>query len=139
MTSHRTEKAARVIRKSVSETIATRLNDPRIRGLVTVTDVEVSPDLKSATVCLSIIGVDEKARKLTMAAIHHAAGVFQAALGQAMTSRYVPHLRFEEDTRTSKTLETLRMIEELSRERREKEQAAGEPPRDDETDQDTIP
>jgi ribosome-binding factor A len=136
MASHRTEKAARVIRESVSDTITTRLHDPRIRGLVTVTDVEVAPDLKNATVYLSVIGVDEKARKLTMTAIHHASGVIQAALGKAMTSRYVPHLRIEADTRTSKTLETLRMIEELSRQRRQKEDAVEEPLPDERTDQD---
>lgn len=121
MSSHRLEKVARVIRESVSDTLLTRLHDPRIQGLVTVTDIDVSPDLKQAVVHLSIIGVDEKAQRLTMTAIRHAAGVIQAALGKAMTSRFVPHLRFEEDTRTAKTLETLRLIEEAGRQRQERE------------------
>lgn len=124
MSSHRLEKAARVIRESVSDTIITRLHDPRIQGLVTVTEVDVSPDMKQAVVFLSVIGVDDTKRKLTMTAIRHAAGVIQSALGKAITSRYVPHLRFEEDTRTAKTLETLRLIEETRRERQEREATA---------------
>ncbi len=134
MTSHRLEKVARVIRESVSDTIHARLHDPRIQGLVTVTDIEVAPDLKQAVVYLGVIGVDETGRRLTMTAIRHAAGVIQAALGKAMTSRYVPHLRFEEDTKTSKTLETLRLIEETSRERREHEWEQAERELNDEQD-----
>ena len=134
MSSYRVEKAARVIRQSVSDTLMTRLHDPRIQGLVTVTEVDVSPDMKQAVVYLSVIGVEEKARRLTMTAIRNAAGVIQSALGKDMTSRYVPHLQFEEDTRTSKTLETLRLIEQASKEWRQRE--ADDDPDESEVDPD---
>lgn len=116
MSVRRLEKVARVIRESVSTTLLTRLSDPRIQGLVTVTEVEVSPDLRQATVFLSVLGVDEAAGKLTLTAIQHAAGVFQNCLGRAMTCRFVPHLRFEQDRKLHSTLETLRLIEQVREE-----------------------
>ncbi len=56
MAARRLERIARVIRESVSSTLLTRLSDPRIQGLVTVTEVEVAPDLRQATVYLSVSG-----------------------------------------------------------------------------------
>ena len=125
MTARRLEKVARVIKESVSTTLLTRLSDPRIQGLVTVTEVEVSPDLKQAVVFLSVLGVDATAQQLTLTAIRHAAGVIQAALGKAMTTRYVPHLRFEEDRKLHKTLETLRLIEQAREEWEDKPEPPG--------------
>lgn len=132
MASRRTEKAARVIRESVCDTILNRLSDPRIQGLVTVTEVEVSPDMKNATVFLSVIGVEESQQRLTFEAIRHAAGVIQAALGRAMTSKYVPHLHFEVDQKMRKTLETLRLIEQASKEYSTPEEPMPEDNRTDE-------
>ncbi len=116
MTTRRTEKIARVIKESVSHTLLTRLSDPRIQGLVTITEVEVTPDLRQAVVYLSVVGVEPAARQLTLTAIRHAAGVIQTALGRTLTSRYVPHLRFEADQKVTKTLETLRLIEQAREE-----------------------
>jgi ribosome-binding factor A len=114
--SRRQLKIARVIRDSVSNTIQNRLSDPRITGLISVTEVSISPDTKNATVYLSIFGVDEKAGKLTFAAIQHAAGPIQAALGRDLTGRICPHLRFELDTKMKKTLQTLDLIDRARRE-----------------------
>lgn len=116
MASRRLERIARVIRESVSLTILTRLNDPRIKGLVTVTEVEVTADLQQATVYLSVSGVDEAAQELTLTAIRHASGVFQAVLGKELFCRHIPHLRFEADRKFHKTLETLRLIEQVRQE-----------------------
>lgn len=123
MATRRLERIARVIRESVSSTLLTRLSDPRIQGLVTVTEVDVTADLRQATVYLSVSGVDEAAQKVTMTAIRHASGVFQAVLARTLVCRYVPHLRFEVDRKFHATLETLRLIEEVRREREE----AGDP------------
>ena len=107
---------ARVIRDSVSSTISNRLSDPRITGLISITEVDISPDKKNATILLSIFAVDEDAAKLTFKAIQHAIGPIQAALGKAIPGRSCPHLRFEMDTKMKKTIETLQLIEEANRE-----------------------
>lgn len=116
MESRRQLKLARVIRDSVSETIRNKLSDPRITGFVSVTEVDLSPDAKNATVYLSLFGTDEAGQKKTFAAIRHAVGPIQAALGKAIPGRTCPHLRFEQDTKMKRTLETLQMIDEAGRE-----------------------
>lgn len=121
MPSRRQEKVARVIKESVSDTIANRLSDPRIDGLVSVTEVDVSPDLKKADVFLSIMSKDDTARRKTFAAIEHATRHIRSLLGHKMTSKFCPRLHFHEDAKLKSTLETLRIIEEVSKEFEEKE------------------
>ncbi|MHC4292076.1 MAG: 30S ribosome-binding factor RbfA [Planctomycetota bacterium] len=116
MTSRRQQKIARAIRESVSKTILNRLSDPRITGLVSVTEVDVSPDMKNATVYLSILTPDERKAGMTFDAICHAIGHIQHHLGSELSGKYCPHLRFEKDQKVKKTLETLRLIEQAEHE-----------------------
>ena len=116
MISRRQHKVARAIRESVSKTILNGLSDPRITGLVTVTEVDVSPDMKNATVFLSVLAPDDRKADVTFTAICHAIGHFQHQLGYDLTGRLCPHLRFEKDQKVRKTLETLRLIEQVEEE-----------------------
>ena len=119
MPSRRQQKIARVIKESVSRTIQTRLSDPRITGLVSITEVDISPDSKNAAVYLSILADDEKSAARAFTAICHAAGHIQAQLGHDLTGRTCPHLLFKRDEKVKKTLETLRLIEQVQQEYRE--------------------
>lgn len=119
MASRRLQKMARVIMESVSRTISQRLSDPRITGLVSVTEVEVTPDTKNATVFLSIMAPTDEAKKRTFDGVLSAAGVIQYHLGRELVSRFCPHLRFEVDTKMQQTLRTLKLIEEISNEHRD--------------------
>jgi len=121
MASRRQQKVARVVRESVSDTIANRLNDPRIEGFVSVTEVDVSPDLRNADVFLSVMADNEPVRRRTFEAIEHAARRIQARLGRRMTSKFCPHLNFRRDTKLKNTLDTLKVIEEAAREFKEKD------------------
>lgn len=115
--SRRQQKIARVIKESVSRTIQTRLSDPRVTGLISVTEVEISPDSKNATVYLSVLAPgDEKAPARAIKAIRHAAGHIQAQLGRDLAGRTCPHLHFEQDDKVKKTLETLKLIEQAQHE-----------------------
>ena len=116
MPSRRQQKIARVIKESVSRTIQMKLADPRITGLISVTEVDISPDSKNATVFLSILAADEKHQHQTFAAVCHAAGRIQAQPGHDLTGRSCPHLTFKQDEKVKKTLETLRLIEQVQRE-----------------------
>jgi ribosome-binding factor A len=116
MTSRRQHKIARVIRESVSYTILNRLSDPRITGLISITEVDVSPDMKNATVFLSILAPDEHTQDAAFKGICHAIGPIQAQLGRDLTGRFCPHLRFERDDKMKKTLETLRLIDQVQQE-----------------------
>lgn len=119
MARRRQEKMARVIKEAVSEIIQNRLGDPRIEGFVGVTEVNLPPDLKTADVHLSIMGSDEAHQRRTFAAIEHAAGHIQALVGQQLTMKFCPRLHFHVDDRLKKTAETLRLIEEVSKDLRE--------------------
>lgn len=110
---------ARVIMESVSKTVSQRLSDPRITGLVSVTEVEITPDTKNATVYLSILTTDEQAKSLTFQGILSGAGVIQYHLGRDLISRFCPHLQFKMDTKMQQTLRTLKLIEETTKEYKE--------------------
>ena len=116
MTSRRQYKIARVIRESVSKTILTGLSDPRINGLISVTEVDVSPDMKNATVYLSILTPENRGQDTIFEAVFHAAGHFQHALSGELTGKCCPKLQFKQDQKVKKTLETLRLIEEAEHE-----------------------
>lgn len=116
MASRRQQKMARAIRESVSNMIMTGLSDPRITGLVSVTEVDVSPDMKNATVFFSILASDEGKQNTTFTAICHAIGHIQHQLGTELSSKFCPHLRFEKDLKFKKTLDTLRLIEQVEQE-----------------------
>ncbi len=116
MASRRQEKVVRVIKEAVSDIIANHLSDPRIEGIISVTQVDVSPDLRSADIYLSIMAADDKTSHKTFTAIEHAGKHIQSLLGHRMTSKFCPRLHFQKDTKFKNTLETLRLIEEAGRE-----------------------
>jgi ribosome-binding factor A len=93
MSSRRLQKAAEAIREVVSMAIITDLRDPRIEG-VTVTYVEVSPDMRQARVHVSIMGDDGQQRRC-LYGLQHSAGYLQSKNSERIDTRYTPRLRFE--------------------------------------------
>lgn len=116
MPTRRQEKVARVVKEVVSDAVANHLNDPRITGFVSVTKVEMAPDLRNADVYLSIFGQSDGAQSRTFAAIAHAQKRIQSLLGAALESKFCPVLHFHRDEHFQKTLETMRLIDEVAHE-----------------------
>jgi ribosome-binding factor A len=110
-----------LIKEAVSDIIMNRLSDPRIEGFVTVTEVNVSPDIRNADIYLSVMAADEVIEKRTHIAIRHATKHIQSMLAERMTTRFCPILRLLKDEKIKKTLDTLRVIEEAAQEYREKD------------------
>ena len=73
-----------------------RLSDPRL-GFVTLTGVEVAPDLRTAKVFYSVLGRDPEDTAETLTALRSAAPRLRAVLGQQVRLKYLPHLTFLED------------------------------------------
>ncbi len=121
MATRRQEKFARVIKEAVSSAIHDGLNDPRIAGLISVTKVEMAPDLRGADVFLSIFGGDETAQRRTFTAIEHARSRIQSLVAGELASKFCPVLHFKKDEVFKKTLETMRLIDEASRKFRDDE------------------
>jgi ribosome-binding factor A len=116
MPTRRQEKMARVIRDVVSDAIANHLNDPRIESFVSVTRAEVSADLRIANVYLSIFGGTETARNKTFAAIMHAKKRIQMLLAEQLQVRFSPVLNIHRDDKFKKTLEIMKLIDDLAKE-----------------------
>ena len=90
--SHRADRLAHEVRIQVSLIIASELRDPRV-GLATVTDAQMSPDLRYARVFVSVLG-DEQEKQKTLAALNQAAGFVRRQLGAKLRLRHSPELTF---------------------------------------------
>lgn len=121
--SRRLLKAAEAIREVVSMAILTEIRDPRVEN-VTVTGVEVAPDMKSAKVSVSVMG-DEGRQKLCLRGLQNSSGFLQSRIAERIDTRYTPRLSFELDTGVKKSLEVDRILAELAEERRQAELAKG--------------
>ena len=78
-------------KEALSEIIQEKFKDPRI-GFVTVTGVEVTPDLRYAKVWVSIMGSEEEV-EVTMQVLEGAGGFMRKELGRMVRMRYTPQLR----------------------------------------------
>ena len=111
MQSRRTAKVAEAVREQVSTTILFGLKDPRVKN-VTVTRVEVSSDLRSAKVYVSVMG-DEKTQRLTLKGLESARGFLQAKLAERVQIRYTPILHFQLDQGVKRSIEASRLLREV--------------------------
>jgi ribosome-binding factor A len=109
--SRRVQKAAQAIRESVSRSILFDLKDPRVKA-VTVTSVEVSPDMRAAKVHVSVMG-DETQQNLTLHGLQSAAGFLQAKLAERIETRYTPRLTFMLDLGVKHSIEISRILQEV--------------------------
>ena len=98
------------IHRLLAEVLRTELKDPRVSALVTITDVDVSPDLKQARVFVTLLG-DDAARDETLAALNHSAAFLRRELSMRMRLRSVPVLRFVFDASVERGVRVARLIE----------------------------
>lgn len=92
MPTRRQERVSERIHEEISELLQTRVRDPRL-AQVTVTSVEVSADLKVATVYVSSLG-DREACTKSVKSLQHAAGFLRRELAHQLRMRYTPELHF---------------------------------------------
>jgi len=89
----RARRVAQQIQRNLSELIRRELRDPRL-GMVTLTDVRMSPDLSYATVYYSVLGADPRQAGEILTT---AADLLRGPLGRALGIRHSPELRFVQD------------------------------------------
>lgn len=115
MVTRRTAKASRAIKEVVSKAILFEINDPRVKD-VTVLDVEVAPDMRSAKVYVSVMG-SPKAQDLTLHGLNSARGFLQKRIGEEIDTRYTPILTFVKDDSVKKSIQAARILQQLAEER----------------------
>jgi ribosome-binding factor A len=92
----RTERLNDQLREEISDLVLRELKDPRIGGLVTITEVDVAPDLSHAKVFVSVMGTDEE-KASTLRALGTASHFLQRELRRRLTIRRTPELEFVAD------------------------------------------
>lgn len=111
MTTRRQAQLAEFLRDEISEIIQRELKDPRL-GFVSITRVELSPDLRYARVFVSVLGSDED-RIETMRALEGAAGFIRHLLKPRMHVRHIPEISFREDRSMEHAEQVARTLREL--------------------------
>ena len=96
MPSQRAQRVGETIQQEISALLLRGLKDPRI-GFVTITGVEVTPDLHLARVYFTVIG-DDAARKASAAGLKSSIPFIRQHLGKDLRMRYAPDLIFQYDT-----------------------------------------
>jgi ribosome-binding factor A len=124
----RTQQVASTLLKAVQEVIQRGLHDPRVRGLITVTSINVPPDLRTATVMISVL--PEERQNLTLKGIQDAARHIRREVGELVAMRQVPELHFKLDLSLKRQAEVMNAIAKAAEDRARQEQA--ETPGDDE-------
>lgn len=111
--------------------ILAELKDPRVRD-VTVTYVEVSPDMRHAKIHVSVMG-DETHQKLSLRGLQNAAGFLQAKIAERIEIRYTPRLIFVLDQGVKRSIEIAQILQQVL----PPEKAASDEPSSDPADQDS--
>ncbi len=108
--SQRLRRVADQIQRELSGLLRTALKDPRV-GMITLTSVEVSPDLEHAKVFFTTLG-DADALARTGAGLQRAAGFLRAQLGDRLKLRVTPDLRFVHDESVERGVRLSKLIDD---------------------------
>lgn len=111
---HRIERVNHLIRQEISLLLQRQVKDPRLGGLVSVTEVVTSPDLKHARVFVSRIGSEEE-KKETLGALVTASGFLRRELARRLSLRYIPELDFHWDTSIEQGAHILELIDRVTK------------------------
>lgn len=104
------------LRVELSDVIRREMRDPRFaEGLLSITEVEVTADLKHATVYVSVLG-DEQVRKDELDALRGATGVLRGELKRRRAFINVPALSFKYDDAIERGSHMFAVLEQVRRE-----------------------
>lgn len=91
--------------------ILTQVRDPRVQD-VTVTGVEMAPDMRSAIVHVSVMGNETK-QELALRGLAHSAGFLQSQIAERIDTRYTPRLTFKLDRGVKHSIDIAKMLDEV--------------------------
>ena len=89
------------------------LKDPRVHGLVSITNVDTTSDLRHAKVFVSVL--DQSDMTEVIAGLKSSAGYLRRELGHALSLRYTPQLHFVQDDSIEKGTQILKLLNDLER------------------------
>ena len=115
----RSVRVAELIKMKISEIIRRKVNDPRLSS-VTITNVDLSDDLRHAKIFYSVLGSDIGTNESeSMESLQNASKYIKSIIGQELGLRYVPDLRFEYDKFFQRSVEIVDLIENIEKNQEE--------------------
>ncbi len=119
MASHRSEKINGQIQRELSLLLQQKVKDSRILdNNVSITQVRATPDLKSATVYVSVLGNDDQKKKV-LEGLEHASGFLRSSLGSTIKLHSVPALQFELDNSVEYGMHIESILKDLKQKKKE--------------------
>ena len=112
----RPDRVAEAIREQVATFLAEGAKDPRIRGFVTVTAVEMTRDLRHANVFVSVMGNDD-ATKATFEGLASVASHLRSMLGKSLRLRNAPEVHFKADESIARASRIEQLLAQVRNER----------------------
>ena len=113
----RPDRVAEAIREEVAMFLAEGVKDPRVVGLVTVTGVDVTRDLRHAKVYVSILG-SESERAATLDGLASVASHLRSRIGRALRLRLAPEVNFKLDESVARAARIESLLAQIQEERR---------------------
>ncbi len=101
------------IQRDLSEIVAYELKDPRV-GMITITEVQVTPDYAHAKVFFTLLSDDKEVIKNTVAGLQAASGYIRNCLGKRLHIHTLPMLHFVHDSSTSRGMELSLLIDQAN-------------------------
>jgi ribosome-binding factor A len=111
MSTRRRRQVGDLLRDEISFMIQRGLKDPRI-GFASITRVDVSPDIRYATVFVSVLGTEEEQSE-SLVALNNASGYIRHELGPKLTMRSIPNIRFRLDKSMEHAENVQRLLSEI--------------------------
>lgn len=125
----RPDRVAAAIREEVAGFLADGVKDPRVRGLVTVTGVDVTRDLRHARIFVSVLGSDAE-RDETLAALADVSAHLRGRVGRALRLRVAPEIAFTRDESVARAARIETLLEQIRRQDAGEDDGAAADPTD---------
>lgn len=109
----RIDRVNELLRSEISHLIARQIKDPRVAGVISITEVIASSDLRSARVYVSVMG-NEDGRQAALEGIRSAASFLRRELRERVNLRHTPHLTFQLDDSIEEGNRVLQLMDGLS-------------------------
>lgn len=110
----RADRIRKTLMKEISEIIRKDVKDARISGIVSITDIELSPDYSHAKVFISVFGSDE-VKEQTLEALEEASPQVRYAVGKRVRLRHIPEIVFKLDDSLERGSRITQLIDKISK------------------------
>lgn len=110
----RNERVRKTLMKEIADIIQKEIRDPRISGIVSITDIDISHDNSYAKVYFSVFG-SEEAKKQTVIALEDNTSKIRYEVGKRIRLRLTPELRFILDESLERGMKVMDLIDKISK------------------------